>query len=50
MPDLDAMVRLLQRARELVEFQVQPGLILIALLDGLGKAMRGQCPDELPSL
>ena len=45
--DLDAMVRLLQRARELVEFQVQPGLILIALLDGLGKAMRGQCPDEL---
>ena len=45
--DLEAMARLVQRARDLVEFRVQPRLIIIALIQNLGQAMRGPFPDTL---
>lgn len=45
--DLEAMARLIQRARDLVEFKVQPRLVIIALIQSLGRAMRGHCPDSL---
>ncbi|MDE2730505.1 MAG: AAA family ATPase [Bacteroidota bacterium] len=45
--DLEAMARLIQRARDLVEFRVQPRLIIIALIQSLGQAMRGPLPDTL---
>lgn len=45
--DLEAMARLVQKARMLVEFQVQPRLILIALIQNLGRALRGPFTSTL---
>ena len=45
--DLESMERLVQRARMLIEFKMQPRLVLTTLIQALGKAMRGSYPHTL---